>query len=517
MPRLLLWLRLLAGFRRFFWNLMRCLLVRRFRRLMTLTQNVRVGCQVPSSCHLPEPRGGTAGADAVALAEIAGLNLDPWQQWCLAESLAETDDFLWSAFEVAIVVSRQNGKGSILEARQLAGLFLLHERLQVHTAHEFKTGFEHFLRIKNLIEANPDFDSRVSKIRHGAGEQAIELKTGERLRFLARSSSSGRGLSGDVVYLDEAFALTPQMMGALLPTLSARPNPQLWYTSSAPMSTSGVLHRIVERGRSDDSGKMFFAEWANPEGVDVQDVDAWYKANPALGIRISEEFVRSELDALGDLSNEFARERLGVPDPLPAVDAKAVKIPEFKWAQTLTNTPPVLGEGEITISFDVTFGNQYASIAIASGSIGAPYVEVIEHREGLGWLPARLVALVERWKPTAVGCNGAGPTGAAVGPVLAAFRDAGISADLLHQVNTVDYKQACGGFFADVIEGRLRRPANQGPLDVAAADAAERQLGDSWVWDLRSSVVPISPLVAVTIARSLLRVDAVSTPQVFAY
>ena len=84
-------------------------------------------------------------------------------------------------------------------------------------------------------------------------------------------------------------------------------------------------------------------------------------------------------------------------------------------------------------------------------------------------------------------------------------------------MNTVDYKQACGGFFADVIEGRLRRPANQGPLDVAAADAAERQLGDSWVWDLRSSVVPISPLVAVTIARSLLRVDAVSTPQVFAY
>jgi hypothetical protein len=127
------------------------------------------------------------------------------------------------------------------------------------------------------------------------------------------------------------------------------------------------------------------------------------------------------------------------------------------------------------------------------------------------------VALVERWKPTAVGCNGAGPAGAAVGPVLAAFRDAGISADLLHQVNTPDYKQACGGFFSDVIEGRLSRPANQGPLDVAAGDAAERQLGDAWVWDLRSSVVPISPLVAVTIARCLLPVGAVAVPQVFAY
>jgi len=211
------------------------------------------------------------------------------------------------------------------------------------------------------------------------------------------------------------------------------------------------------------------------------------------------------------------REILGVPDPLPSLVAKDVKIPELAWAQTLTVAPPVLGEGEITISFDVTFGNEWASVAIAAGSIGAPYVEVIEHRQGLGWLPARLVELVERWKPTAVGCNGAGPTGAAVGAVLAAFSEAGISADLLHQVNTVDYKQACGGFFADVIEGRLSRPTNQGPLDVAAGDATTRNLGDAWVWDLRSSVVPISPLVAVTIARALLPVEAVSAPQIFAY
>jgi hypothetical protein len=270
------------------------------------------------------------------------------------------------------------------------------------------------------------------------------------------------------------------------------------------------MEHTAEQVALDDLGNCI------SERIDVNDRSLVALANPAYGTRIRADFVEAEHDAMGD--DKFARERLGVWDLEPdSLRFKDVKIPEFKWAQTLTATPPVLGEGEITISFDVTFGNQFASIAIAAGSIAAPYVEVIEHREGLGWLPARLVALVERWKPTAVGCNGAGPAGAAVGPVLAAFRDAGISADLLHQVNTPDYKQACNGFFSDVIEGRLSRPANQGPLDVAAGDAAERQLGDAWVWDLRSSVVPISPLVAVTIARALLPVGASSVPQVFAY
>ena len=73
------------------------------------------------------------------------------------------------------------------------------------------------------------------------------------------------------------------------------------------------------------------------------------------------------------------------------------------------------------------------------------------------------------------------------------------------------------GLFLDVVEGRLIRPdpterlpdgrvSAQGPLDRAALDAAERVIGESWAWDRRLATVPISPLVAVTVARSLLPV-----------
>ena len=482
---------------------------------MSSTAVARTGAQRPQVEHLPLPRGGETGEQCVRVAEIAGLHLDPWQAWCLSESLAEDADARWSAFEVAIIVGRQNGKGSILEARQLAGLFHLGERLQVHTAHEFKTCYEHFLRIVQLIESNPDFDMRVQRVRRGAGEQAIELKTGERLRFLARSSGSGRGMSGDTVYLDEAFALTPQMMGALLPTLSARPNPQVWYTSSAPMSSSTVLHSILERGRSDEAGRLFYAEWSNPEGTAHDDRDAWYAANPALGIRITEDFIENELAAFQSMPEEFERERLGIPTPI-VTNAKPIKLPADAWAAT-EGPEPELVAGSVSAAFGVSRDGEWSSIALGDGTLADPYVIVVDHRRGVGWLPGRLVEIVQRWQPLAVAFNNAGPAAAQAGAVLEAFRAAGIDPELLVPVGTQDYKAACGGFYTDVVEGRLRRPGGQGPLDMAVAEASERPLGDAWAWDMRNATVPLSPLEAATVARFVLPTEVPVAAPVFAY
>ncbi len=498
---------------------------------MTILQRPELlGVQVPQILHLPvSVHSQDAATEAIELAESVGMLLDDSQRYTLRVALSERDDFTWSAFEVCDVQPRQNGKGETIQARELAGLFIFDEQLIIHTAHEFPTANEAFLRMVSLIESNKQLSAKIARIRFANGEQGIELKSGARLKYRARTGGAGRGFAGaSLVVYDEAYALQAEHVAASLPVLSTHPNPQVWYASSAGLSTSSALWKIRRRALAGDAGRLAYLEHTaervtlddqgncTSERLDVNDRSLVALANPAFGTRISADYIDAEQSAMGD--EKFARERLGVWDSEPdSLRFKAAKIPELAWARTLTNRPPVLGVGEITISFDVSRGGEYASVAVAAGSISAPYVEVIEHREGTGWLASRLVELVERWEPTAVGCNGAGPTGAAVGPVLAAFRDAGISADLLHQVNTVDYKQACGGFFADVIEGRLSRPDNQGPLDVAAADAAERQLGDAWAWDLRSSVVPISPLVAVTIARALLPVAAVVSPQVFAY
>lgn len=470
---------------------------------MTLLSDVRIGSQRPRLQSLPVDRCGSAGPEAVELAALAGLHLDDWQAWALEQSLSEQSDGQWSAFEVAILVSRQCGKGSILEARQLAGLTLLGERLGVHTAHEFKTCFEHFLRMVELAESCPDVDRQIVRIRRGAGEQAIEMRSGARLRFLARSGSSGRGMSGDAVYLDEAFALTQPMLGALLPTLSARPNPQVWYTSSAPLSTSVPLHNVRQRGIEGKSPRLFFAEWSSPEGTRPDDVDAWYQAVPALGIRIPEESVRAELAAMMGSEDEFLRERLGIPDPLPE-HGRPPRLTPSDWAATLTPQFVDVTPGACTMAYDVHAG--WCAVAISGGNLGASYGEVVEFRKGDGWLPARMVELVKTWRPTAIGLDGGnGESVAVLGSIRELFEDEDLDPDVVKPLSGREYRAACSDVEFAVKNGTAKRPGGEpDQLSVAAGVATAKVLGDTWLWDRRAAKSSIAALIAWTVSRSLL-------------
>ena len=482
---------------------------------------MRTGAQRPRIEVVP-PRRHTAAEDVVEMASKAGMVLDEWQQHVLRGALGEDDDGRWSAFEAALVVPRQAGKSALLEALILTSLLIWREQTVIYSAHLFSTATETFQRLQALIQGS-EFADDIAKVYTANGKEAIILKNGCRVKFMARSRGGGRGFSGDRIIFDEAFDLDPKSLGAMIPTLAARSmrgdsNPQIWYASSAPHSDSVVLHSLRKRAQGPDPGRLYYAEWSVPDEPPpaLDDVDGWYQANPALGIRISEDFVRDELRALQHSPGEFLRERLGVPDPLPDDSAdRPAKIPAEAWASTGTADVVDVQPGELVIGFDVSPGGEWASIAMAAGSLANPYVELIEHQAGTGWLAGRLVELVERWQPTAVVCDGAGPVTSTIGAVVHAFRLAGISADLLVQLSTKDYKAACGAFFADIAEGRLRRPLGQGPLDLAAADVTERVLGESWAWDRRRSTVPISPLVAATVARSQL--VAKPAPSFFVY
>lgn len=470
-----------------------------------------LGRQEPRVLYLPsdyhEGLSLARADEMIDLSAVAGLVLEPWQE-IAAESITLTrDDGKWAAFEVGIQANRQNGKGSIIEARQLAGLFLWGEKLQIYTAHEFKTAQEMFMRIRDLIESCPELDSRVARVRTADGEEAIETKDGKRLKFMARSNNSGRGFTGDVVYLDEAYKLRQQTMAAIMSTMSARSvkgNPQLIYASSAGMADSEVQEKLRVRALAGKAARLAYMEWSATPWHELKpserekydddienyynDMDVAARANPAYGHRISRDFMQSEREALG--SEEYARERLGIWARVGGIAA----IPAEWWE--IGKVDSIGRAKSIAFAVDVPPARDSAVIMSAVElENGKVHVEIVEQDYGTDWVPARLAELRAKWNPVAIVID----AGSAAGALLPELRRERVRT---MQVN-LRAIGAASGRFHDLLRDKKLTHSNQEPLNAAVAAATKRPLGSDgtmWTWNRKNVVSDISPLVGATLA-----------------
>ncbi len=479
------------------------------------------------------PYEKTYGPLAVDLAAVAGLRLDGWQADALDIMLAfDPVTRKYVCFEHCEIVSRQNGKGAILEARALTGLLLLGEELIMWSAHEVKTALEGFRRCLKLVKrlgtkVNPkddnlwEIDGRLIKVSHQNSEEGFELlDTGARLRFIARSKSSGRGFSGDVNIIDEAFAYTHVQHEALLPTVSARPNGQFIYTSSPPLDgeSGEVLYQLRHRGdpsveRDADAepwqqdAELAFRDWGlagdldSLDKVDLDDEQNWKTTNPSLGAsRLTIEKIRRERRSMSKAG--FARERLGIW-PRRIGTAGGV-IDAQLWAQMTDESSR--RHGDIALAVDVTPLRDHASISMYGlREDGIGHVQVVTYGAGVDWVVRKLLELKAALDPVAIGLD---PKGGAAA-LLGELKTAGITppedpeyparGDLampaVHEV-----AQGVGQFI-DACRQKQLRHVGQGELNLAVANARTRPLADAIAWGRKQSDVDISPLVSATMAR----------------
>ena len=488
-----------------------------------------MGVQEPRICWIP-PYASSTGDEALEVCQLAGLQLDPWQQFTLVNALGESSDWKcakcthrsplkiacprhpgdplihpWSAFKVGVNVARQNGKGAILEARELVGLFLLEERLIIHSAHLFDTSMEHFRRMLDLIEAAPDFDRLVQRVSRSHGSEGIELKTGARIRFKTRTKGGGRGLSGDCVILDEAMILPDADLGALMPTLSARPNPQLWYTGSAvdqEIHEHGIAFtRLRNAGLKRNDPSTMYVEWSANGSLDkldevIDDPTEWAQANPALGIRVAVQFVGAERHAMAERT--FAVERLGIGD-YPDLDALAGQIISLEtWAKlTDVESAPV---DPVCFAFDVAPDRSTASISVAGyRADGLGHLEVVKRDKGTDWVVDDLVTATGKSSAVAIVCDGKSPAASLVDKLEKRLKAERRNVEVKVTTSS-EHAEACGDLYDAVDQGTVRH-LDQLELRDALKGAGRRPLGDAWAWSRRSSSVDISPLVSATLAR----------------
>lgn len=437
----------------------------------------------------------TAGDEVADLCAQAGFAPDPEQRLILDQVFAADRRGVPVAAEAAVVCPRQNLKTGSFKQVALGWLFITGEPYVVWSAHEFKTAAEAFRDMVALIESMPSMDRRIKAVHRAAGNEGIELVTGQRLDFKARTKTGARGLSAPKLVLDEAFALQPSHMGSLLPTMAAMGAPQVLYGSSAGLVTSEVLRALRDRGRAGGDRRLFYAEWCDPhpnEGCAADDCDHGMSAvgcalddparlaaaNPALGRRIMPDTLAMLRRAMPP--SEFAREFLGWWDEAAQADSDfTVDV----WQSAVTLDAP---EGRMVLAADTAPSHAWSSIVVCGGGV----LELVDRRRGSSWLPERLRDLCDRHGITEVVLDPSGPI-AGIVPDLEA---AGVTVRLLSGAEST---AACGQFVDAVSTLRVRpRPADA--FTAAVAGAARRKSGDRWKWSRVSSEVDISPLVAAT-------------------
>ena len=469
-----------------------------------MTKSLHVGLlegQAPPRIrHAPNVRANS-WEDVSDLAASFDLQLDEWQEEVLRAAMGERADGRWAARQVGVSTPRQNGKTMLIVARVLAGLLLFDEQIIIVSAHRQDTAREVFFRLVQIIEDNPALENRVDFIARSEMREFIRMKTGQEVRFKARSSGSGRGFSCDCLLLDEAQILNAAAWSAILPTMSARPNPQVWLlgTPPTPADDGEVFTRLRNAGVEGKEPRVAYLEWSAEPHDDFDDPATWAKANPALGVRISVEAVESERAAMTD--DQFARERLGIWDE---VAVKGI-IPEPNWAGQADATS--LATDRVALGVECGPDLAWASVALAGQrDDGDWHVELDEdqHTRGRGtaWLVPHLEALISaNPQIRAVVVDVAGPVAALLEqykPGKWRFKGTRIEAT---PVKVAELGAGCSRVLDGIVTGWLWH-IGQPQLTSAALPAGKRALGDTgmWVWSRKTAESDITPIQAATLA-----------------
>jgi phage terminase large subunit-like protein len=478
---------------------------------MTLLTESLCGSRTPT--RLKQPAGELdyrLADDVLSWVDSIGMTLFAWQRDVLRRGLA-VNGTKWAAYEVDLVVPRQNGKNELLVALELAAVAVLRKRLVVHSAHEASTAAKHFSRFQELAERLPEVErllpaTKTQGFYTANGKEHIKFRNGATIDFRTRTRKAGRGFSADLVVLDEAFELPPKAVGSLMYTLRARKNPQVWKTSSAAHATSVVLHADRRRADADDSddSRFLYMEWGNEPDCDPADPASWARSNPSMGhdapgFALELQTFRNEYASARhdpELLAEFVREVCGVPE---LNDDSVRPISVDAWLE-LTDADSLPTDASVRLALDAPPDRRSATFAIAGKRHdNLLHVGIRGHlrptQPGDASLKDRVIdmaVLLTQGHSTPLILPPSSPARAWKADLVAA----GVELD---EMTPAEYAEACGRITNAIDDGALRH-RGQPDMNAAVGGLAVRTSGDVDAWSRRTSTSNIAPFVAATCA-----------------
>ena len=291
----------------------------------------RFGCEVPRVFTpplrelTPDTSLGFHVIDFAA--KVLLIELHPWQKWLLIHALELLPDNTLRFRTVVVLVARQNGKSLVSQVLALWMMYVYGLRLVLGTAQDLDTAEEVWQGAVDLITelddetdepVRPDLFDLLEKVVQVNGKKALVLKTHKRYKVKAANRRAGRGLSGDLILLDELREHQSwDAWGSITKTTMARAMALVLCLSNAGDATSIVLRYLRKMGHLgagdpdglnaedrdsevllndddldefdpdaeellEDADTLGLFEWSAKPGCSTRDRDGWAQANPSM-------------------------------------------------------------------------------------------------------------------------------------------------------------------------------------------------------------------------------------------
>lgn len=248
------------------------------------------GCATPrlftpplADLSLPE---NSAGHECIEWSEEhLGIELLPWQKWFLIHALELNPDGSFRFRTVLLLVSRQNGKTTVIECLTAWLLATRPDTMVLGTSTAVELAREPWSRVADHCE-----DLGIAtRITRGSIDTSIHTANGSRYKVAAATRRGGRSLSVDVLLLDELREILDdwEAYNALSGTTTAKPNALTLAFSNAGDYRSVVLNGLRDSALDGADPTLGIFEWSAPEDAALDDEEAAAQANPALGVTIT--------------------------------------------------------------------------------------------------------------------------------------------------------------------------------------------------------------------------------------
>lgn len=430
--------------------------------------------QKPTERVVPRYISNDAGG-TIELMAAAGLELMQWQQLLLEAWMGVGSNCRWAAPTAGNQTPRQNGKTRVIQARAAAEMLFFGGTV-IYTAQIQKTSTETFEEVSQL------FDSQALRkylaphgIRTALGREEIRLKSGARMKFLARTKNGGNGQHGSLLIFDEAQYLDAVAQGSFMPAISAcrtRRGAQTIYNGNAPDESdpADVFERIRADALSGKSKRTAWTSWGIDSSMqlpDVSDRSAWERVNPAWGILIDPDTVEAEFEVMDN--TRFAHQRLG----WFRQRASAEKIISREaWEACEVDEAPAAFDKQ---AFGVRFSPSGETVALAVAVINGErsHVEFVQEEPtagGIAWLADWLAPRMK--KAAAVCIDGR----ADAADLAIQLTSRGVPSRCVMVAGTQDAINASASFLNGVNDGIITH-LDDPTLNEAALGAIRRPIG----------------------------------------